>query len=222
MKFNADLLTEMQELSPPVSEKKKRIKNLYLRFTISGFKVTISKDLRLELFDDCSHIKFQYKKEIDEKEIETKTGRQKYKKQIITVFGVNEDDRNSLEIQQKGEDGHKGTYYFIKLRKSQMAELDETLLSRINHVTSRKYVVPESAINYDLKCLQIDLENRKKPYYFATRKSDKVVKNQKERKEFKKKQALEQAKKEQTNKTSKSGDKGITTTETGAHQIGSS
>ena len=227
MKFDASLLEEMQELSPPKDEEKKKEKKLYLRFTISGFKVTISKDLRLGLFKDRSKIKFMLHKQPDEKNPITKTGKKNYKKQIITVYGVSDDDENALEIKQKGDDGHDKTYYFVKLSKSQMAELDETLLSTINYVTSRKYIVPESAINEDLKCLQIDLENRKKPYFSATKKSKKVIakieaKAEEEKKERKRK-AEENAKlrgERAKNKVQKSSSSVITETATGAHQIG--
>jgi len=222
MKFNADLLTEMQELSPPVSEKKSKVKKLYLRFSTSGSRITISKDLRTGLFKDCSRIRFGYKKVSDDKNPETKKGKKNYKKQIITVFGVGVDDENSIEIQRKGDEGNDKTFYYLKLKKSQMAELDETLLSTINYVTSRKYIVPESAINTELKCLQIDLENRKKPYFEATKKSNKVIqriedkiKKDKEERKNKAEKKAKSAEEKEKNETPK----GITTTETGAHQM---
>lgn len=222
MKFNADIMKNSKELIDIPEEKEVVKKKLYVRFAIQAWKVTISKDLISELWKDCTHLSFDFAKEEKESGERLDGSPKKYKHQYVQITGRKysehevEEMKKGHKINCKGTEGDSNSYYYLNLTKSQYARLDKTLISSINYVTSRKYIVTEDAINYETKQVQFDFENRRKLYYEAG------YKNGCSPKQIEKKKVEQDKPKttESTAKTSNIGTSKITQTESGAHQMG--
>ena len=227
MKFNADIMNNLKEITVKKREEKIKKKKLYLSFAITGWKVTISKDLKEGLFKDSTHLQFQIHKVTDESRGNRKDGTPFYKHQYLGIFGhkysESEADSEKIgqEIRTKGTKGDTGYYYYVTLRKSVYAKIDKTLINTTNYVSSRQYTILEEATKEatkdDSPGLLLDMEVRSKKFYkigYQNGKSPQQLEKAKKDKEEADK--LEKKRKEQ--EQSKGSSK-ITQTASGAHQL---
>lgn len=168
MKYNANLWTELTELK---EEPKEKEKDLYIRFSITGWKVTISTDLREGLLKDFQYIKFLTHKVIDEKKGNRADGTPFYKNQYLGISGESHDGitlidhMTTKEIKIKGKDEDTNKYYYVNLNKALFAQIDKSLINTTSFVSSRQYRILEESINYENSQLIIDMENRSKKVF---------------------------------------------------------
>lgn len=156
MKFDAEMLKSSTDLEPIIPEPKVIPPDLYVRFAISGYKVTISKDLRSSLFSDCTHLLFKLIK-------------QKAETKAIVIQGVNpkKEEDKYREIKGTRDEFDPKRYYYVTLSKAEYEAMDSTLTSRQNAITSRKYTIREDAMDAKLKALMINLSDRNPAYFEA-------------------------------------------------------
>ena len=149
MKFSADMLKNSTDLEPIIPEPKEIPPAFYIRFAISGHKVTISKDLRDKLFLDSTHLLFKIVK-------------QKAETKVIVIQGINPTkvDDKYREIKGTRDEFDPKRYYYVTLSKAEYEKMDSKLISQQNAITSRKYIIKENAMDYKTKALVINLSDR--------------------------------------------------------------
>ena len=149
MKFSADMLKNSTDLEPIKPEPKVIPPNLYIRFAISGHKVTISKDLRDRLFSECTHLLFKIVK-------------QKAETKVIIIQGLTPTKigKKHREIKGTRDEFDPKRYYYVTLSKAEYEKMDSKLTSQQNAITSRKYIIKENAMDSNTKALVINLSDR--------------------------------------------------------------
>lgn len=168
MKYDVSLWDKLSDL-----EQKEKVvyKDLYIRFSITGWKVTLSRDLRESLFKNYEYITFKTHKEIDTNRGNRKDGTPFYKHQYLGIEGSNHDGATILDqfktrkIETKGKDEDTNKYYYVNLSKSIFADIDKSLINTTSHVSSRQYKILEESINSENGHLIIDMENRSKKVF---------------------------------------------------------
>ena len=171
MDYSTDIIDKLEEIDIPIIEDELKQKNLYVRFAITGWKVTISRDLRESVFSDCTHLEFKSHKVVNQLRGEKKDGSPFYKHQYLGIIGHKYDShvvnflKKGYEIKSKREKVNSNIYYYAVLKKTIFAGIDRALINSSNFVSSRQYTIPESAISPDKPVVLIDMENRTKKYF---------------------------------------------------------
>ena len=86
MDYSTDIIDKLEEIDIPIIEDELKQKNLYVRFAITGWKVTISRDLRESVFSDCTHLEFKSHKVVNQLRGEKKDGSPFYKNQYLGII----------------------------------------------------------------------------------------------------------------------------------------
>ena len=176
MKYDTKLLKDATELKPVKPEPKPVLPNYNIRFAITGWKVTISKDLYNYLFKDSSHLVFSYQYLNPDKT-------------ILNLKGINPETDNEIykKINRKGDLSDTAHYYYyVTLSRGEYNLMDTALSSRKNGVVSRLYTIFEDSISQDDVVAQFNLSNRKKPFFKAGYANGKSPAQRKKAKEVKK------------------------------------
>lgn len=188
MKYDANLLKDATELKPVKLEPKPELPTYNIRFAITGWKCTISKDLYNDLFKDSSHLVFSYQYLNPDKNILNLQG---INPEIIGGL-VETENESYKKIHRKGELSDTAHYYYVTLSKGEYNLMDSTLSSRKNAVVSRLYTIFEDSISQEDVVAQFNLSNRKKPFFEAGYANGKSPAQRKKNREIKK--AEEEAK----------------------------
>ena len=175
MKYDTKLLKDATELKPVKPEPKPVLPNYNIRFAITGWKVTISKDLYNYLFKDSSHLVFSYQYLNPDKT-------------ILNLKGINPETDNEIykKINRKGDLSDTAHYYYVTLSRGEYNLMDTALSSRKNAVVSRLYTIFEDSISQEDVVAQFNLSNRKKPFFKAGYANGKSPAQRKKAKEVKK------------------------------------
>ena len=182
MKYDTKLLKDATELKPVKPEPKPVLPNYNIRFAITGWKVTISKDLYNDLFKDSSHLVFSYQYLNPDKTILNLKG---INPEIIGGL-VETDNESYKKIHRKGELSDTAHYYYVTLSKGEYNLMDTALSSRKNAIVSRLYTIFEDSISQEDVVAQFNLSNRKKPFFKAGYANGKSPAQRKKAKEVKK------------------------------------